>query len=91
MSTSNPKIIKRGSVIYVVYDEKVLVGHGMNQWISYNQYENFNRQGITQFRNAILKSGENEYATPTDQMTLAYTCGIKGTGTVISKEIKELL
>lgn len=74
-------IIKRGKLTYVLYPEKVVVGIGMGQWVSYNQYDNWNRQGITQFRKMILKSREDEYANPSDQMTLAHYCGIRGTGT----------
>ena len=83
-----PTIIKRGSLTYLLYDEKVIVGVGLNQWVSYNQYDNWNRQGITQFRRAILKSKDTEYATPSDQMTLAVQCGIKGSGTQKPKEIE---
>lgn len=84
---SKPKIIKRGSLTYILHDEKVIVGVA-NQWISYNQYDNWNRQGITQFRNKIKHSKENEYATPSDLMSLAYECGIKGAGTQKPKEIE---
>lgn len=76
-----PTIIKRGRLTYVVYNEKVLVGAGMNQWISYNQYNNWNRQGITMFRDKILSSKEGEYDNSIDQMTLATQCGIIGSGT----------
>ena len=76
-----PKVIKKDKLTYILYDEKVIVGIG-NQWVSYNQYDNWNRQGITQFKNAILKSKENEYATPTSQITLAMECGIRGTSTM---------
>ena len=66
---------------YVLYPEKVVVGIGDSQWVSYNQYDNWNRQGITQFRNAIMRSKPNEYDNPTDQMTLAIECGIRGAST----------
>jgi len=71
----------RGSIIYVLFPEKVLVGIGSMQWVSYNQYDNWNRQGIALFRDMILKSKENEYASATEQMTLAIKCGIRGTST----------
>lgn len=77
----NPTVIKRGRITYILYPEKVIVGIGDTQWISYNQYDNWNRQGITQFRNAIVKSKPNEYDNVIDQMTLAVECGIRGTGT----------
>lgn len=76
-----PTVISRGKITYVLYPEKVVVGIGANQWVSYNQYDNWNRQGITLFRNAILKSKEDEYASVADQMTLAVQCGIRGTST----------
>lgn len=76
-----PTIITRGKITYYLFAEKVVVNVGGNQWVSYNQYDNWNRQGITQFKNILLKSKENEYATVVDQMSLAVTCGIKGTST----------
>lgn len=75
-----PEIIQRGKITYYLYAEKVVVGVG-NQWISYNQYDNWNRQGITQFANMIRKSKEDEYANAVDQMTLAVQCGIRGSST----------
>lgn len=77
----SPTIVKRGKITYILYHEKVIVGIGDTQWISYNQYDNWNRQGITLFRNAILQSKENEYDNPVDQMSLAVRCGIKGAST----------
>lgn len=76
-----PTVIKRGRMTYILYPEKVVVGIGENQWVSYNQYDNWNRQGITQFRNAIVKSKPNQYDNPSDQVTLAVECGIRGTST----------
>lgn len=76
-----PMIIKRGRIIYMLYAEKVIVGVGGSQWISYNQYDNYNRQGITLFRNAITKSKEDEYDNVVDQMSLAVRCGIRGSST----------
>lgn len=74
------KEIKRGNITYRIFPDRVVVGLGLNQWISYNPYENWNRQGITQFREKLLKSKEDEYATPTDLMTLAHKCKIVGSG-----------
>lgn len=74
-------------MVYVLYPEKVIVGVGGNQWITYNQYDNWNRQGITMFRNKILKSKETEYTGPIEQMSLAYECGIKGSGTQKPKDV----
>ena len=85
---SEVTIIKRGRLTYVLYPEKVVVGIGTGQWVSYNQYDNWNRQGITMFKKAILKSKEDEYDNPVDQMTLASQCGIRGTGTQKPKEIE---
>lgn len=79
------KVIRRGKIIYIVNSDSIVVGVGGNQWISYNQYNNHNRQGITAFRAAILKSKEDEYANAVDQMSLAVQCGIKGTGTQVPK------
>lgn len=75
------KILHRGRLTYYVYDDKVIVNVGGDQWVGYNQYDNWNRQGITQFSNTILKSKEDEYANAVDQMSLAVRCGIKGTYT----------
>lgn len=83
-----PKIITRGSMTYVLYPEKVVVGMGLGQWVSYNQYDNWNRQGITLFRNKILTSKEDEYSNPAEQMGLASRCSIVGTGTSKPKEVK---
>jgi hypothetical protein len=83
-----PKIIMRGKITYVLYPDKVVVGVGLGQWVSYNQYDNWNRQGITTFRNRILKSKENEYDNPTEQMDLAMQCSIVGTGTTKPKDIE---
>lgn len=85
---NTPKIIKRGKVTYVLYPDKVVVGVGLGQWVSYNQYDNWNRQGITQFRKKILKSEEHEYATVSDQMALAHECGIRGSGTRKPEDIE---
>lgn len=77
----NPTIITRGRITYVLYPEKAIVGVGDSQWISYNQYDNWNHQGITLFRNKILNSKEDEYDNVVDQMSLAVQCGIRGTST----------
>lgn len=74
-----PIIIAHGKITYYLYADKVLVHVGGNQWVSYNQYDNWNRQGITLFKNLILKSKEHEYANASDQMSLAVQCGIRGT------------
>ncbi len=76
-----PKILTRGKITYYIYSEKVIVSVGGSQYISYNQYDNWNRQGISQFINLLLKSKETEYANAVDQMTLAVQCGIKGSST----------
>jgi len=77
----NPKIIKRGKITYYIYDEKVVVSVGGNQYISYNQYYNWNRQGIAQFIDILKKSKDDEYANVIDQMSLVMRCGIKGSST----------
>lgn len=84
----NPTIINRGKMTYVLYEGKVVVGINGGQWTSYNQYDNWNRQGITDFRKAIEKSKDHELDNPSDQMSLAYQCGIKGSGTQKPKEIE---
>lgn len=81
MTKDNPTIVKRGRMTYVLYPEKVIVGIGDYQWLSYNQYDNWNRQGITAFRKSVLASKEDELSSPIDQMSLAYRCGIKSSGT----------
>lgn len=84
-----PTIIKRGRLTYVLHPDKVIVAIGDSQYVSYNQYDNYNRQGITQFRKTLLNSNENEYTTPSEQMSLANQCGIRGTGTSRPKELNE--
>lgn len=76
-----PTIIKRGHVTYILYPDKIIVGIRDRQWISYNQYDNWNRQGITAFRNKILKSKPNEYGNVVEEMSLAVECGVRGTST----------
>ena len=80
-----PKVVQRGKIIYYIYDEKVVVGIG-DQYISYNQYDNWNRQGIAQFIKKVLRSREDEYANATDQMSLAVQCGIRGASTSKPKD-----
>lgn len=84
-----PIILKRGKLTYYLYDEKVVVAVSASQYVSYNQYDNWNRQGITQFINTLLKSKEDEYATPVDQMTLAVQCGIRGSSTSKPKDVED--
>lgn len=83
-----PKVIRRGSMTYVLYAEKVVVGIGTNQWVSYNQYDNWNRQGITLFKKKIKESKEDQYNNPSDLMSLAYECEIKGAGTQRPKDVE---
>jgi hypothetical protein len=82
-----PKIIQRGKITYYLYEEKVVVAIG-SQYISYNIYDNWNRQGITQFANIIKRSKEDEYANATDQMSLAVQCGIRGASTTKPKGVE---
>lgn len=83
-----PKELVRGKITYYIYDEKVVVSVGGHQWISYNQYDNWNRQGIAQFINILLKSKETEYGNAVDQMTLAVQCGIRGSSARKPPEIE---
>lgn len=86
--SEKPIIIKRGQITYVLYAEKIVVGIREIQWVSYNQYDNWNRQGLTLFKNAVIKSKENEYDNATEQMSLAVRCGIRGTGTTKPKDLE---
>lgn len=81
-------IIQKNKLTYVIRPDDVTVYVGFNQWISYNQYNNFNRKGITEFRQTILKSKKDEYDSASDQMSLAYSCNIKGVGTIKPREIE---
>jgi hypothetical protein len=76
-----PTVIERGRLTYLLFSDRVLVKVNDTQWVSYNQYTNWSRQGIATFRNIILKSKEDEYTTAPDQMTLAHQCGIIGAST----------
>ena len=40
-----PTIIKKGKIVYVLYPENVVVFVGLGQWVTYNKYNNWNRQG----------------------------------------------
>ena len=84
----NPKIITRGKITYYIYDEKVVVSVVCEQYISYNQYDNWNRQGINQFIDILKKSEGGEYANVIDQMSLAVRCGIRGSSTTKPKEVE---
>lgn len=75
-----PMILKRGRLTYLLFAEKVIVGVG-SQWVSYNQYDNWNRQGIAKFKEILMKSKEDEYDNAVDQMSLAVQCGIRGAAT----------
>lgn len=77
----SPKVIKRGKITYVLYPNKITVGVGGDQWVSYNKYSNWNKSGIKKFKDTILKSKEGEYSDAVSQMSLAIECGIKSTGT----------
>lgn len=72
---------------YVIYPESITVGFNDNQWSSYNQYENWNRKGIAEFKKIIINSKEHEYAGPVEVMSLGVRCGIKGVGTRKPKEM----
>lgn len=82
-------IIKKNKLIYILKQDSVVVGVGFNQWVSYDKYNNPNKNGITNFKNVILKSKLNEYDTATDQMSLAYNCKIRGVRVKKPKEIIE--
>lgn len=86
---TKPRVIIRGKVTYVIYEDRILCGISGNQWTSYNPYENWNRAGITQFINAIIKTKDTEHHTAADFMTLAYQCGIVGISTRRPKELEE--
>jgi len=86
--SEEPVIIRKKKLIYILKQDSVTVYVGGGQWISYNQYNNWNRKGITQFRQIILKSKASEYDSAVDQMSLAYECAIKGVGTIKPKEIE---
>lgn len=81
MMNAKPKIVRRGKLVYLLYPDKVIVGAGLDQWISYNPYDNWNRQGITAFKKKIANSREDEYGTAYEQIALARECDIKGFGT----------
>ena len=80
-----PTIIKRGKMTYVLYSNNIIVGVNGWQWMSYNQYENWNRQGLSTFIKTILNSKETEYTNAVDQMSLANQCNIKSSGTTKPK------
>lgn len=78
---NNPKILKRGKIIYILNQEDIIAYVGFDQWLSYNKYMNWNRQGISQMRSILLKSKEDEYASPSELLSLAATCNLIGTST----------
>jgi len=81
-------IVRKKKLIYVLKPDSIIVFVGFGQWISYNQYNNWNRQGLAQFKQIILKSKESEYDSAPDQMSLAYECNIKGVGTQKPKDVE---
>lgn len=76
-----PRILHRGKVTYYVYEQKVVVSVN-DQHISYNQYNNWNRKGLSRFIKTIKRSRKNEYSTATEQMSLAVQCGVLGSATI---------
>lgn len=84
----SPVIIKRDQMTYVIYSNRVVVGVGEHQWIGYDKYSNWNQSGITEFRQKLLKSRDDQYRTPSDQITLAMQCNIIGVGTLKPGELK---
>lgn len=87
--SKKPKVIRRGKIIYIVNSDSVVAGVGGNQWISYNQYNNHNRQGITAFRTAILKSKEDEYATQLTKCHSPYSAELKVRALKCRKDLNE--
>lgn len=55
------KKLRRGNLIYYIYENKVIVEVPGDQWLTYNYYHNWNRQGITQLRQTLLKSKPDQY------------------------------
>lgn len=71
-------ILKRGSITYYVKDEVVVVGIGTLQYLAYTVYPLQNRKPFYDFRRAILKSNEDEYATPSALIALGRKYNLKG-------------
>lgn len=82
-----PIQINRNKMIYIIYPEKIIAYMGLGQWVSYNKYENWNRQGISQMITKLKNSTEEEYASPIEIMQLARDCNINGTSTSKPKDI----
>lgn len=74
-------------MIYVIYPEKVVAFMGFGQWVSYNKYENWNRLGISHMIKRLVKSNEDEYASPSELIQLASECNIVGSSTTKPKEL----
>ncbi len=83
-----PKIINRNKMQYVVYEDKVVAFVGAGQWISYNKYDNWNKQGITMMANKLIKSKDTEYSSPSALLTLAHDCRVIGSSTGKPKDIQ---
>lgn len=88
MKVDNFKIIKRGKITYVIYNDKVIVSVGGGQYVSYNKYVNWNKRGITKFIKCLLKSNVEQYTTAVDQISLARECKVIGTSVSKPKELE---
>lgn len=75
------KEFKRGRILYSVYKKKVLVKDGVNSWVTYNTHNNWNRQGLSDFIQEILKSSDDQLSTSAELMELAYKHKVVAVGT----------
>lgn len=72
------KILERGSLVYYIKDESIVVGIRNFQWISYNVYSLQNRKPFYDFRKKLLKSKPDEYTSAPELMLLGQSYGLRG-------------
>lgn len=79
------QIIRRGKITYYISESAVVVGIGLNQYVSYNIYNSPSRSSLGDFKKRIIASKENQYDNVVDQIDLARKCNLIGTGTIKPK------
>jgi hypothetical protein len=84
------EILKRGSLTFYIKEEAVIVGINDFQFIAYTVYALQNRKPFYDFKQAILRSKENEYNTVVKGMNLGRKYGLKAVSSRKPKEKVEI-
>jgi hypothetical protein len=75
-------IIKRGSIVYYIKDEAVIVGINDMQYIAYTIYPLQNRKPFYDFRRTLIKSEKDEFLSATDLVLLGQKYGLRAVSAV---------